>query len=151
MLCNKSFGGLRKIISLLIILILFIGANACTKVTNASESSRKADEVSSFVLEPFILNIANNGEPRFLKISIALELANATLVEMAKVKKAPLRDAIIALVSSKSADDLLSQEGRMQFKDEILLQANQIFKEGASRQPGAGAVKNIYFTELIMQ
>ncbi len=38
-------------------------------------------------MEPFILNIANNGEPKYLKVSIALELANASLMEMVKVAK----------------------------------------------------------------
>jgi len=65
-------------------------------------------------------------------------------MDLAKAKQAPLRDAIIALISSKSADEFLSQEGKMQFKDELLLTINQILKS-------RGGVKNIYFTELIVQ
>ncbi len=65
-------------------------------------------------------------------------------MEMAKAKQAPLRDAIISLISSKSADEFLSQEGKMQFKDELVLIINQVLKKG-------NAVKNVYFTELIIQ
>ncbi len=144
MFCNKSFSGYVKNISLLIILILFIGLNACSGVTSASEDAKGAAGAVNFIMEPFILNLANRGEPRFLKVSLALELANASLMERAKAKQAPLRDAIIALISSKSADEFLSQEGKMQFKDEIILILNQILKK-------EGAVKNVYFTELIMQ
>ncbi len=140
MLCNKSFGGAGKHIYLLFILILLIGANACSKATSASEESKNAN----FLMDPFILNLANHGDSKFLKVSIALELANASFMEPAKAKQAPLRDAIIALISSKSADEFLSPEGKMQFKDEILLTMNQILNK-------EGAVKNVYFTELIMQ
>jgi len=144
MLCNKSFFGSGKNISLLIILILIMGVNACSRVTSASEKSNETAGAVNFTMEPFILNLGDHGESRFLKVSIALELANASLMETAKAKQAPLRDAIIALISSKSADEFLSQEGKMQFKDEIALTINQILKKD-------GAVKNVYFTELIMQ
>ena len=144
MLCNKSFFGYGKNISFLIILILFIGANACSRVTSASEGSKEAAGNANLVMEPFILNLENSGEPKYIKVSLALELKNASLMEMAKAKQAPLRDAIIALVSSKSADEFLSQEGKMQFKDELVLIINQILKK-------EGAVKNAYFTELIVQ
>jgi len=144
MLCNKSFLGSGKNISFLIILILLIGANACSRVTSASEGSKEAAGNSNLVMQPFILNLENRGEPKYIKVSIALELKDASIMEMAKAKQAPLRDAIISLISSKSADEFLSQEGKMQFKDELVLIINQVLKK-------ENAVKNVYFTELIIQ
>lgn len=142
MISNKSSLVLRKYSYFLMVLFLFAGFNACTRTSSASEEAKKP-EVTTFQLDPFILNIPNNGAPKFLKISIVLDLANAGLVETAKAKQAPVRDAIISLVSSKQAEDFLSQEGKMQLKEELIMRINQILNEGS--------VKNIYFTELIMQ
>ena len=117
MLCNKYFFGPGKNISFLIILILVIGVNACSSVTSAGERSKEAAGNVNFIMEPFILNLENQGDPKYIKVSIALELTNASLMEMAKAKQVPLRDAIIALISSRSAEEFLSQEGKMRFKD----------------------------------
>ncbi len=147
MLCNKYFGRPGKNISLLIILIiliLFISLNACSSSTSAGERSKEGAGNVSFTMEPFVLNLENHGDPKFIKVTLALELANASLLEMVKAKQPALRDAIIAIVSSKSADEFLSQEGKMQFKDELILSINQALKK-------QGAVKNVYFTELIVQ
>jgi len=53
------------------------------------------------------------------------------------------RDAIITLVSSKSAEAVSSPEGKLQLKDELLLRANQ--------SVGKDVFKNLYFTEFVMQ
>jgi flagellar basal body-associated protein FliL len=143
MLNNKSVFILKKNIYSLCVLILFAGLNACTNVTNASEEAKKSVAATTYQLEPFILNLPDNGSPKFLKISMVLVLANAALVETAKKKQAPIKDAIISIVTSKSPGDLLSQEGKVLLKDELIMRINQILKEGS--------VKNIYFTELIMQ
>ncbi len=133
---------LRKKIVLLIIIVLLACSNACTRSTNASET-QKIESGANFILDPFIMNLANHGDAGAVKVSIALELANTALVEKAKTRTAQLRDAVIMLLSTRSKEDLASPEGKMQLKDEILLQANQILKEGS--------VKNIYFSDFVMQ
>jgi len=130
-------------IALLITIVLVMAASACSESSSAGEKSNKAAATVNFVMEPFIINLSTQGGQKFLKIAIAMELSDASVLETAKKKTAALRDAIIGLISSKSAEDILAPEGKMQFKDEVLLQANQIIKQGS--------VKNIYFTELIMQ
>ncbi|MBF0505547.1 MAG: flagellar basal body-associated FliL family protein [Nitrospirae bacterium] len=94
-------------------------------------------------MEPFILNIGNHGDAGAIKVTIALELTNTSLEETAKKRTAQLRDAIIILLSTRSKEDLSSQEGKLQLKDEILLQANQIINEGA--------VRNVFFSDFVMQ
>ncbi len=92
-----------------------------------------------FQLEPFILNVGS----RFLKLSINLELSSPAATEKAKIKTGAIRDAIIMLITSKSPDDIFSSEGKQQLKDEILTRLNRIL--------GEGSVKNIYFTDFVMQ
>ncbi len=54
-----------------------------------------------------------------------------------------LRDSIITLLSSKSAESVSGPEGKFQLKDELLLRTNQAM--------GKDVFKNLYFTEFVMQ
>jgi flagellar FliL protein len=96
-----------------------------------------------FSLEPFVVNLSDPGGPKFLKVSIQLELANAPLVDRAKAKAPQIRDSIITLLTSKSSESLFPPEGKLQLKDEINARMNQIL--------GAGNVKNVYLTDFVMQ
>lgn len=92
-------------------------------------------------LDPFILNLAEQG--RFLKVTMQFELADKSYQPMTSDKIPQLRDAIIILIGSKSAESISSPEGKFQLKDELLLRANQTM--------GKDVFKNIYFTEFVMQ
>lgn len=92
-------------------------------------------------IDPFVLNLAEQG--RFLKMSLQFDLIEESQRPTVENKIPQLRDAIITLVSSKSAESLASPEGKFQLKDELLLRANQAV--------GKEVFKNLYFTEFVMQ
>lgn len=92
-------------------------------------------------LDPFVLNLAEQG--RFLKVTMQLELAEASQQQGISDRIPQLRDAIITLVSSKSSESVSTPEGKFQLKDELLLRANQAI--------GKDVFKNLYFTEFVMQ
>ncbi|HCL81739.1 MAG TPA: hypothetical protein DHW81_05790, partial [Nitrospiraceae bacterium] len=58
-------------------------------------------------------------------------------------KTAPMRDAIVIVLSNKTPEELMTEEGKLQCKDEIILTANRIL--------GDNTVKNLYFTDFVMQ
>lgn len=107
------------------------------------ESHAKVEEKKTALLplDPFVVNLAEQG--RFLKVTMQLELADAEDQAIATEKVPQFRDAIITLISSKSAEGLSSPEGKIQLKDELLLRLNQT--------SGKEIFKNIYFTEFVMQ
>ncbi|MBF0328297.1 MAG: flagellar basal body-associated FliL family protein [Nitrospirae bacterium] len=109
------------------------------------KADKKGEDVVMYSIEPFVVNLTDQGGGKFLKVTLQLELANAgpTTSDKAKAKNPQLRDAIITLLTSKSAETLVSPEGKLQLKDEISVRANQIL--------GEGAVKNVYLTEFVMQ
>ncbi|GER93976.1 hypothetical protein A45J_1734 [hot springs metagenome] len=92
-------------------------------------------------LDPFITNIGSG--KRFLKFSISIELSTPAMAEKAKAKTGMIRDAIIMLITSKTPDDVSSSEGKQQLKDELVTRLNQIL--------GEDSIKNIYFTDFVMQ
>lgn len=106
-----------------------------------SESTKKSGDSSLFQLEPFITNIGDGR--RFLKLSISIELSSPAMAERVKAKTGAIRDAVIMLITTKSPNDVSSPEGKQQLKDEILIKLNQIL--------GKDCIKNIYFTDFVMQ
>jgi len=117
----------------------FIGGKG--KPEEGRKEDRKDARVALVALDPFVLNLAEQG--RFLKVTMQLELSDISYQPVVANKVPQLRDAIITLVSSKSAESVSSPEGKFQLKDEILLRANQAV--------GKDVFKNLYFTEFVMQ
>ncbi len=101
----------------------------------------KEEQPVLFALDPFVVNLSERG--RFLKCTMQLELIDKSYEDLAKEKTPPIRDAIITLISSKTADSITTPEGKFQLKDEILMRANAAV--------GKDIFKNVYFTEFVMQ
>jgi len=118
---------------------IFLGYTTFYNKNEISENN--AEEITLFLLDPFIVNLA---EPkRFLKITLEFELKDKSCEELLTKETTRLRDIIITLLSGKSFDSLSGPEGKLQLKDEILLRANNTL--------GNNCFKNIYFTEFVMQ
>ncbi len=92
-------------------------------------------------MEPFILNLADPG--RFLKMTLQFEATDAAGGQLISLDKPELRDAIITLMGNETVDDIMTADGKMQLKDDIILRANQVL--------GKPVVKDVYFTEFVMQ
>jgi flagellar FliL protein len=102
---------------------------------------KKDTKTTLVALDSFVLNLAEQG--RFLKVTMQFEIADVANQQLVADRTPQLRDAIITLMSSKSAEALSSPEGKLQIKDELLLRANQAI--------GKDVFKNLFFTEFVMQ
>lgn len=111
--------------------------------TEGSKEGGKAGEGAMLVLEPFVVNLNEQSGNRFLKVALQFEMSDPKLVELGKLKNPQIRDAIITLLTSKTADAMMLPEGKLQLKDEITIRANQIL--------GENTVKNVYLTDFVMQ
>jgi flagellar FliL protein len=65
-----------------------------------------------------------------------------TSVEMNK-RLPQVRDTILTMLSSKTNEDISTLEGKLQLRAEIISTLNQLLK--------AGKIKNVYFTDFIIQ
>ena len=54
-----------------------------------------------------------------------------------------LRDGILLLLSSKSMEEIQGIEGKIALRSELVMRVNQILKQGK--------VRNLYFTEFVIQ
>lgn len=112
----------------------------------APKGKVETEEVSSgfiYALDPFIVNLSDTPEIRYLKITIKLELENEEQSKEIDSRLAQIRDALLILLSSKEYEGIRNIEGKFKLREEIVERANNIMKKGK--------VKTAYFTEFVVQ
>ncbi|WP_353683472.1 flagellar basal body-associated protein FliL [Thermodesulfovibrio sp. 3907-1M] len=110
---------------------------------HTKSATSKESQGVNFALEPFVVNLMDQGGTKYLKVTVQLELSQAKLAEEAKSKTPQIRDAIITLLTNKTSDELITPEGKLLLKDEIKQRVNQIL--------GENTVTNVYLTDFVMQ
>lgn len=96
-----------------------------------------------FPLEPFIVNIYDGQELRYLKVKVELEMASPAVKTDLDARLAPIRDAILVLLSAKTLQDVQDVQGKNQLKDDILASINKIIPPGK--------IAKVYFTDFVVQ
>lgn len=96
-----------------------------------------------FDVDPFIVNLADGPDIKYLKLTVKLELDRADAVEELKARTPALRDSILILLSSKESTTLRTAQGKLQLRDEIVQRVN-----GLLPRPW---VKTAYFLEFVLQ
>ncbi len=96
-----------------------------------------------FDLDPFIVNLADAPDIRYLKMTIKLEVENEGVSANLATRIPQLRDTILVLLSSKDSTAIRSPQGKFQLRDEITQRIN-----GLLPKPG---VKTAYFTDFVVQ
>jgi len=78
-------------------------------------------------LEPFLVNLADTDTSRFVKTTFQLGLAEELDEENKSAVSVPaMRDSIITLLSSKTAEQILTSQGKDKLRDEIRSRINAI-------------------------
>lgn len=96
-----------------------------------------------FPLEPFIVNIYDGQELRYLKVKVEIEMASPAVKADLDARLAPIRDAILVLLSAKTLQDIQDVQGKNQLKDDILASVNKIIPPGK--------IAKVYFTDFVVQ
>lgn len=96
-----------------------------------------------YPLEPFIVNIYDGQELRYLKVKVELEMVGAAVKPDVDMRLAPIRDAILVLLSTKTLLEVQDIQGKNQLKDEILAAIN--------KHMAPGKITKVYFTDFVVQ
>jgi flagellar FliL protein len=96
-----------------------------------------------YALEPFVVNLADPKGKRYLKVKIEIELETPAAVEKATKVAPKLRDMVIMMLTSLGFEEVMTPEGKIRIRDELLERFNQIMRPDR--------IKNIYFTEFVVQ
>jgi flagellar protein FliL len=96
-----------------------------------------------FSLDTFIVNLADEGRSRYLRVTMDLELANSADTGKLNERLSQVRDSILMILPSKRFDDIASMEGKIALRDEIIAKLNSLYANKV--------VTNIFFTEFVVQ
>lgn len=95
------------------------------------------------VMEPFVVNLADPKGKRYLKVKIELELESKEAVDKATKVSPKLRDMVIMMLTSLGFEEVMTPEGKIRVRDELLERFNEIMRPDH--------IRNIYFTEFVVQ
>ena len=109
------------------------------------EAAKKPEPVilPVFALKPFVVNLADKKSRRYLKVTMKLELSNEELLEEIDKRRAQLRDVVLTLLSSKTAVEVGTMEGKFLLRQDIIKRVNVNLV--------TGKVTKVYWEEFVVQ
>ena len=117
-----------------------------------AEEEPAAEEITMgpiYKMDTLIVNLADQGGKRYLRVTMELELKPAENVDPNEVtdeieKRLPqLRDTILMVLPTKQYADIATTTGKIALRDEIMAKLNAYLKKGQ--------IGTIYFTEFVVQ
>lgn len=123
-------------------------------------------------IENMVVNLADPGGDRFAQIGITLELDEAKTADQIKLYLPSIRSAVLVLVSQRTADELLTREGKEKLSTDILREVLKPLgyklpknrkavqedpppededEEDAPRRPKPLPVRQVLFSNFIIQ
>jgi len=96
-------------------------------------------------LQPFIVNLADSEQARYLRMTVNLGIGGESPAKEKpdQVFNSRVRNAILAVLSVKKSEDVLSPDGKAKLRKEILQAAQAVSSESE--------IEAIYITEFIVQ
>lgn len=131
----------------------------------AQEASLQPERTGPLLdLGPFIVNLGNVNDRRYLRIGLSLDFQtrdpryvkagesgqSAWLAEFKsrlKHKEAMFKDVVVTTLSSKRAEDLGSSTGKEALKADLISHMNQFLDPDAD----GAQVRDVYFTDFVIQ
>lgn len=109
----------------------------------AGEGGAAGAPINVYTLEPFIVNIYDGQELRYLKVKVELEMASPDVKGLLDPRQAQIRDAILVLLTTKTLQDVQDLNGKNQLREEILTSMSKIVPPGK--------VTRVFFTDFVVQ
>lgn len=141
---------------ILILLALNLGASGFTtfKVVTAEsahgEAEHKAPEPVGpevqgpvIALEPFVVNLDEPGQSRYVKITLQLELASPEAEHPLEKSKQLIRDMILSHLSGLKLGDCLGAAAKDKIRTELMTKVGSIV--------GPGKIRRMFFQEFVVQ
>ena len=96
-----------------------------------------------YSLDTMIVNLADHGGKRYLRVTMALELSDPEAATTIESRLPQVRDAILMILPTKTYDEVSTTEGKIALRSEVMEKINSLMTKGR--------INNIYFTEFVVQ
>lgn len=136
--------------ALVYFIVFYQGAVVQVKTApDATESGeQKAEDNPSKMgvvieMEPFVVNLNDPSSAKYLRVGITIEVDDSVTEAEMLEKKVKIKDTILTFLSSLSVADTVGLEGKASIKEGLINRINNVVAKGK--------VKNVYFTEFVVQ
>lgn len=110
-------------------------------------------------MDNMVVNLADPGGERVAQVGITLEVVDAHASDTVKAYMPTIRSGVLMLLSQRTAEDLLSAEGKQKLIDDILRETSKPFGGGeehaqsakSKKAPTQFPVVGVLFSSLIVQ
>ncbi len=96
-----------------------------------------------YPIKTMIVNLADEGGKRYLRVSMEFELENEEMIASMDKLLPRIRDSILMILPTKKYDDINTTEGKIKLRNEMMEKVNSLLV--------TGKIQNIYFTEFVVQ
>lgn len=111
------------------------------KVAEKNEAKVKVKALLS--METFVVNLADPGGKRYLRVTMALEIDDKDFVEEAKKNVPQMRDKVLLILPAKKFKDIRTSSGKDALRKEIIDELNPLLKQCK--------ITNLFFQEFVIQ
>ncbi len=110
----------------------------------AAEGKPKTETLGPiFSLDTFIVNLADPGGNRYLRVTMDLEVDGKPAEEELAKRLPQVRDAILMIIPTKRFADISTGEGKSALREEMIGVLNKVL--------ASGKILRIYFKEFVIQ
>ena len=96
-----------------------------------------------YSLDTMIVNLADRGGKRYLRVTMALELSDKDALEAIENRLPQVRNAALMILPTKTYDEISTTDGKIALRDQVMAKMNSLIT--------MGRINNIYFTEFVVQ
>ncbi len=171
----KKSGGKGLLIALIVVIVLLIaviGGGAYYVISSGMLNQQPQDQQAQAEKEKvkkeeagdgeefqadindLVLNITNaKGNEKLMKLSFSIKSVEPTIAAIVEQNKAEIVDVVIAQVSSRSSEELLTVGGKNLLKEELVEEINKIVNNATSdnKDVKQNNVKKVLFTALVIK
>lgn len=153
----------KKIIMIAVAVIVLLGVAGgaatyfLTKKPVSIKDAKKPIEKSAppvfLALDNFIVNLQTDNGDKYLQTGITLQVRNEEQLSYYKTNMPQLRSRILLLLSNKSAEELLSNEGKLKLEDELIKKVQMPYNkdEPTPKEAEERRILGVYFTSFMIQ
>lgn len=168
----KQSGGGKGLIIVLVVLVVFLlvamgiggyllyssgilnGQGQNNQAQVQKEQPVDTNETYKASINDLVLNITNaKGREKLMKLSFSIKSTEPSISTIVDEYKPEIVDAVIAQISSRSSEELLTVGGKALLKEELMDDINSIINEVSSKNSDIqkDCVKQILFTSFVIK
>lgn len=156
---NKVVAIVLIVMVLLLTIIVGVGGYFLYQKQNNNEQNtnqieqveeKKENKESSIMfktdIESIVLNVLNSKNVnKMMKLSFSIKYSDQLYTPKIEEYKTEINDLVITLISSKSSEELMTQNGKNLLKEDLLKELNKLFEKEKIE------IKQVLFTEFVIK